>query len=226
MKSISIINLLYLLIPVGVVALFYFKWIGEKKEVLLASLRMIIQLLIIGYLLDYIFNAKSSLLTLFIVFVMIVMASFIALRNISLKNRRVYIDIFVSIFFSGIINLFFVIFFVLELHSLNSPRFVIPIAGMIFMNCMNAVSLVAERFEKEIKNNSYEVARANSFKASLIPQINSFLAVGLVSLPGMMTGQILSGVDPIIAVRYQIMVMFMVLGSAGISSILYLLQKK
>ncbi|WP_324173028.1 ABC transporter permease [Sulfurimonas sp.] len=65
-----------------------------------------------------------------------------------------------------------------------------------------------------------------SFRASLIPQINSFLAVGLVSLPGMMTGQILVGIDPIVAVRYQIMVMFMVLGSSGISTILYLLQKK
>jgi putative ABC transport system permease protein len=90
---------------------------------------------------------------------------------------------------------------------------------------MNAVSLVAERFEKEIESKSYIDARANAFKASLIPQINSFLAVGLVSLPGMMTGQILSGVDPIIAVRYQIMVMFMVLGSSGISTIIYLWQK-
>ncbi len=91
---------------------------------------------------------------------------------------------------------------------------------------MNAVSLVAERFERERQINSYEEARATSFRASLIPQINSFLAVGLVSLPGMMTGQILAGVDPIIAVRYQIMVMVMILGSSGISSVIYLLYQK
>lgn len=97
---------------------------------------------------------------------------------------------------------------------------------MLYANCMNAVSLVAERFEKEREAYTYEKARAIAFKASLIPQINSFLAVGLVSLPGMMTGQVLSGVDPIIAVRYQIMVMFMILGSSGISTVLYLCQKK
>jgi putative ABC transport system permease protein len=91
---------------------------------------------------------------------------------------------------------------------------------------MNAVSLVAERFEKELKISSYEQARAVAFKASLIPQINSFLAVGLVSLPGMMSGQILAGVDPLVAVRYQMMVMFMILGSSGISTVSYLYLKK
>jgi putative ABC transport system permease protein len=65
-----------------------------------------------------------------------------------------------------------------------------------------------------------------AFKASLIPQINSFLAVGLVSLPGMMSGQILAGVDPLVAVRYQMMVMFMILGSSGISTVSYLYLKK
>ena len=97
---------------------------------------------------------------------------------------------------------------------------------MLYANCMNAVSLVAERFEREKETKQYEAARAAAFRASLIPQINAFLAVGLVSLPGMMTGQILSGVDPIIAVRYQIMVMLMVLGSSGISTILYLWQRR
>ena len=72
----------------------------------------------------------------------------------------------------------------------------------------------------------FEQAREIAFKACMIPQINSLLAVGLVSLPGMMTGQILSGVDPLIAVRYQIMIMTMILSSAGISAIIYFLLKK
>ena len=156
---------------------------------------------------------------------MISVASMITLRNITYKNLDTYKRIFLSIFVGGSLNLFLVLYFVLELDSFDNPRYIIPIAGMLYANCMNAVSLVAERFEKEREIHDYETARANSFKASLIPQINSFLAVGLVSLPGMMTGQILSGVDPIIAVRYQIMVMFMVLGSSGISTIIYLFQK-
>ena len=226
MYSLSVVNLLYLLLPVSFVAYFYFRWVGNKVEILYASVRMLLQLLLVGYLLSYVFDAKTSYMTIFIVVVMISAASMITLRNITHKNFKVYKMIFISILVGGSVNLFLVLYFVLELDSFENPRYIIPIAGMLYANCMNAVSLVAERFEKEREVHDYQRARAISFKASLIPQINSFLAVGLVSLPGMMTGQILSGVDPIIAVRYQIMVMFMVLGSSGISTILYLLQRK
>ena len=226
MQLISASNLLYLLLPVFIVAYFYFRWVGNKLEILYASGRMLLQLLLVGYLLTYLFEAKSSYMSIFVIVVMISAASLITLRNITSKNFQVYKSVFLSIFIGGSLNLFLVIYFVLDFDSFSEPRYVIPIAGMLYANCMNAVSLVAERFEQERKIHSYEEARAISFRASLIPQINSFLAVGLVSLPGMMTGQILSGVDPIVAVRYQIMVMFMVLGSSGISTILYLLQKK
>ncbi len=226
MYEISVANLTYLLIPVSIVGYFYFRWVGNRVEIFYASLRMLLQLLLVGYLLSYVFDSKTSYMTIFIVVIMISAASMITMRNITKKNIQVYRSIFVSIFIGGSVNLFLVLYFVLEIDSFDNPRYIIPIAGMLYANCMNAVSLVAERFEKERLNSSYKEARANAFKASLIPQINSFLAVGLVSLPGMMTGQILSGVDPIVAVRYQIMVMFMVLGSSGISTILYLLQKR
>jgi len=226
MHDIEVINLLYLLLPVSFVGYFYFRWVGKKFEILYASFRMLLQLLLVGYLLAYVFEAKTSYMTVFIVIVMISAASMITLRNITKKDMKTYRSIFISILVGGSINLVLVLYFVLNVDSFDNPRYIIPIAGMLYANCMNAVSLVAERFEKERKAHDYETARANSFKASLIPQINSFLAVGLVSLPGMMTGQILSGVDPIVAVRYQIMVMFMILGSSGISTIIYLSQKK
>jgi len=226
MQLISASNLLYLLIPVFVVGYFYFRWVGSKLEILYASARMLLQLLLVGYLLAYLFEDKTSYMSIVVIVVMISAASLITLRNITHKNMQVYKSVFVAIFIGGSLNLFLVIYFVLDLDTFAEPRYVIPIAGMLYANCMNAVSLVAERFEKESQIHSYEEARGISFRASLIPQINSFLAVGLVSLPGMMTGQILSGTDPIVAVRYQIMVMFMVLGSSGISTILYLLQKR
>ena len=226
MNEISVLNLLYLLLPVSLVAYFYVRWVGNKVEILYASARMLLQLLLVGYLLSYVFDSKTSYMTIFIVVVMISAASMITLRNITHKSLKIYRMIFISIFVGGSVNLFLVLYFVLELDSFDNPRYIIPIAGMLYANCMNAVSLVAERFETEMEAHDYKTARANSFKASLIPQINSFLAVGLVSLPGMMTGQILSGVDPIIAVRYQIMVMLMVLGSSGISTIMYLSQRK
>jgi len=91
---------------------------------------------------------------------------------------------------------------------------------------MNTVSLAAERFESEFKRGeNYISARRTALDATLIPQINSLFAVGLVALPGMMTGQILSGVDPNIAVRYQIMVMWMIFGSGGIAAVIYLVLR-
>ena len=226
MKIISFSHLIFMLIPVGVVGYFYYRWIGNSKEIALATIRMVVQLLLIGYLLVYIFNNQNSLVGLLIVLFMVFVSSLIALRNVENRNLQTYFKIFISILIGGSINLLLVLYVVIDLEPLYQPRFIIPLAGMIYANAMNAISLASERFEKEIKNSSYEEARAVAFKGALIPQINSFLAVGLVSLPGMMTGQILSGVDPTIAVRYQIVVMCMVLGSAGISVISYLLLNR
>ena len=88
---------------------------------------------------------------------------------------------------------------------------------------MNAVSLAAERFQAESNRGvDYEEARRTALQAALIPMINSLFAVGLVALPGMMTGQILSGVSPLIAAEYQIVVMTMLFGATGISAAIYL----
>ena len=222
MKIIPLSHLLYMLLPIGVVAYFYTKWIGNAKEIAIATVRMVLQLLLIGYLLFYIFNNKNSLVGLAIIVFMGLVASLIALRNVQTRTKEHYLKIFIAILLGGTVNLLLVLYAVIDLEPFYQPRFIIPLAGMIYANAMNAVSLASERFEKEIELHSYEEARAIALKSSLIPQVNAFLAVGLVSLPGMMTGQILSGVDPTIAVRYQIVVMAMVLGSAGMSVVTYL----
>ena len=112
---------------------------------------------------------------------------------------------------------------VLNLHPWYLPSYVIPLAGMIFANSMNSISLAGERLQAELARDiSYKKGRTIALKAALIPITNSLLAVGLVSLPGMMTGQILSGVSPLIAARYQIMVMCMIFGAAGLSTVCFL----
>ena len=112
---------------------------------------------------------------------------------------------------------------VLQLDPWFLPRYMIPLAGMVFANAMTAVSLCAERLYAEIKHGEeWDEARQAAYSAAMIPVINSLFAVGLVSLPGMMTGQILSGVSPLVAARYQIMVMCMIFASAGISTALFL----
>ena len=222
MELIPAQNILFMLLPLSFVWYYYYKWADNPREVLYATARMVIQLVIIGYALVYIFKNDSWYLGFFIILFMIIMSSFIVLRNIENKSASSYLIILFSIAIGGTINLVLVIKFVLDLTPFYEPRYVIPIAGMIYANAMNAVSLAAERFEKELLVLTSTKAKQAAFKASMIPIINTFLAVGIVSLPGMMTGQILSGVDPLVAVRYQIVVMAMILGSSGISVILYL----
>ncbi len=224
---ISLLDLFWVMIPVAVVIVIYMRWTQDRATLFYALFRMLIQLILIGYVLTYIFASDSPYLVVMILSVMLVAASIISLRPLQKKNKSLYWNAFISIFLGGIFTLLMVIFGVLDLNPWYEPKFLIPIAGMIFANSMNAVSIAAERFESEQeRDRSYMDARATAYKAALIPIVNALFAVGLVSLPGMMTGQILSGIDPLIAVRYQMMVMLMILGSAGISVAIYLVLMK
>jgi len=220
---IAMTDLLWMFIPVGIAAFFYIRWTKDLRTLPYALVRMVLQLILIGYVLTYIFTSDSSGLVVLILTVMLMAASIIALRPVARKDVSVYFYSFASIATGGVFTLLTVILGVLELDPWYEPRFLIPLAGMVFANAMNAVSIAAERLESEWERaDSFEEARAHTYKAALIPIVNSLFAVGLVSLPGMMTGQILSGVDPLIAVRYQMMVMLMILGSAGMSVAVYL----
>ena len=227
MQIIPFTHLAYSILPLFIVWYYYKKWTNDKYEIITSTIRMVVQLLVIGYFLIYLFKEKNDFVGLSIIIFMITVSTWIALRNTQDRSINHYSKILISIAISGIIHLILIIAFVLDLHTLYEPRYVIPIAGMIFANTMIALSVAVERYEKEISRDvPFEKAREVAFKACLIPQINSLLAVGLVSLPGMMTGQILSGIDPLIAVRYQIMIMTMILSSAGISAIIYFSLKK
>ena len=224
---ISMLDLLWACIPVVIMIVIYIRWTQDKLTLFYALTRMLIQLILIGYVLTYIFTSDSPYLVILILSVMLVAASIISLRPMQKKDSSLYMKAFISITLGGLFTLVMIIFGVLNLNPWYEPKFLIPLAGMIFANSMNAVSIAAERYESEVeRKNIYEDARATAYKAALIPIVNALFAVGLVSLPGMMTGQILSGVDPLIAVRYQMMVMLMILGSAGISVAIYLVLLK
>ena len=119
--------------------------------------------------------------------------------------------------------LWLVVMIVLQADSLFVPQTVIPLAGMIFAGAMNSISLAIERLQTELEGgHSASAARNIAMQTAMIPVINSMFAVGLVSLPGMMTGQILSGVSPLVAVRYQVVVMCMLFGTSGMATALFL----
>jgi len=216
-------NLALAFIPVFVVAGILYKWTADGHNTLYAVFRMLVQLLLIGYFLIFIFESDSAWVVMGVLVVMLCTSSWIALRTIKSSRLLLYKKAFYAITLGGGITLLLITQGVLDLDPWYSPRYLIPLAGMIFANAMNSVSLAAERLTAEMDRDvQYEQARNIAFRASLIPITNSLFAVGLVSLPGMMTGQILSGISPLIAVRYQIMVMCMVFASAGISSAFFL----
>ena len=223
MTQIEFLDLIWILIPIIVVYVIYHKWTDDKITIPYGLSRMFLQLILIGYVLTYIFNTKEFIYIVGILSVMLIVASIISMRPVASVDKRLYFASFIAIFVGGVITLCFVVGGILDLELWYDPRYIIPLAGMIFANSMNSVSSAAERFEVEYQRDSnYTNARNTAYKASMIPNINSLFAVGLVSIPGMMTGQILSGVSPLIAVKYQIMVMCMIISSSGISTAVYL----
>jgi putative ABC transport system permease protein len=226
-QDISLLNVAIGFVPMFFVLGFLFKWHMNYGNAIYAIVRMVMQLLIIGYLLVFIFNTRSPWIVLGILLIMLVAAGWIALGVVKQNQLKLLRNALIAIFTGGGVTLLVVTQGVLSLDPWYEPRYVIPLAGMIFANSMNTVSLAAERMTSETARGvEYGVARSAAFQASLIPVINSLFAVGLVSLPGMMTGQILSGVSPLVAVRYQIVVMCMIFSSAGISSALFLILGK
>jgi len=221
--NIPLLRLSIAFIPVFIVMGIHFKWSLKPKNILYAISRMLGQLLIVGYLLTYIFQSNKFWLVIAVISMMVFFSGWIALRTVSEQRRSLVSIALISILIGGGLTLIIISQGVLNLQPWYMPRYLIPLAGMIFANAMNSVSLAADRIKAEIgRNIVFENARNTAFQTSLIPIINAFFAVGLVSLPGMMTGQILSGTSPLLAVRYQIMVMCMVFSSAGISTALFL----
>jgi UDP-glucose/iron transport system permease protein len=227
LQTIPLFNLSLAFIPVLITIVILFKWSLRWTNALYAVSRMLVQLLLIGYFLTYLFDSDSAGVVVAVLAVMVFASSWIALGIVAEKRLEIYKYAFMSIVLGGGITLLLITQAVMVLDPWYSPQSMIPLAGMIFANTMNSVSLAAERLNAEIARDvPYDEARKIALQSSLIPVINSLFAVGLVSLPGMMTGQILSGVSPLIAARYQIMVMCMIFGSSGIATAYFLITVK
>jgi putative ABC transport system permease protein len=229
-KTVNIIELPQLalaFIPVLAVIFIQFSWSLPQKRTLHALARMLVQLLLVGFFLSYIFESNSAWLVLVLLIIMVLFSSWIALNNIEAPKRQLFQRAVLAISLSALLTLLIITQGVLQLSPWYHAQTLIPLAGMVFASSMNSISLSGERFYAELANKmSYKQARNVAFQASMIPNVNALLAVGIVSLPGMMTGQILSGVSPFIAARYQIMVMCMIFASAGISSAYFLFLAK
>ena len=210
-------------VPVAITLAILFKWSYDLGRAVYALTRMLAQLLLIGSVLAWIFGAGNGVLILLVLLIMLLASSWIALGTVPAQRRALLGASVVSISVGGGLTLALITQVVLQIEPWYLPNHMIPLAGMVFANAMTAVSLAAERLYAELAYGApWESARLTAYQAAMIPVINSLFAVGLVSLPGMMTGQILSGVSPLIAARYQIVVMCMIFAASGISTALFL----
>lgn len=221
--QIPVSGLVIAFVPALIVIGIMLYWHSIARTAIYATTRMLVQLLLIGYVLVFIFETDNWLVIVGVLTVMLVASSWISTRTLRNRDRRAFMQALGSISIGGIFTLALVTQLVLQVEPWFSPRHIVPLAGMIFASSMNAVSLAADRFLAEVARDvSYPEARRVALQTALIPIINSLFAVGVVALPGMMTGQILSGVSPLIAVQYQIVVMTMLFGASGMSAACYL----
>ncbi len=232
-----LISLILIGISIGLI-----KWlkIGLENSLIIGTIRTFIQLGFMGYVLTWFFQQQSWVFMVSLIALMILIAGFEGTRRQKdLKIPYLFWIITGSILTAVILVLGIILKVILNVEPWYYPYAMIPIAGMIIGNALNSSTLAVNRFIGEIKHREEEIemilslgasprnAIDDSFKASikaaLIPNINGLMMVGLVQLPGVMTGQILSGVDPMIAVRYQIMIMYMWITTVAITDILVLL---
>jgi putative ABC transport system permease protein len=221
--NLTLTQLALAFVPVVITLVILFRWSFGTGNALYALGRMLVQLMLIGYVLAWVFGAHEGWLILLVLAIMLVASAWIATGTVKAHRRRLLGVALVAISIGGGLTLALVTQLVLQMEPWYLPRYMVPLAGMVFSNAMTAVSLAAERLYAELSHASdWEKARLAAYQAAMIPVINALFAVGLVSLPGMMTGQILSGVSPLVAARYQIMVMCMIFASAGISTAIFL----
>lgn len=210
--------------------------LGLVKSLLWGTVRCVVQLLIMGYALTFIFAQENILVLIAIIGFM----AFFAVRAIGARApsapEGIKLLSFGGLLASTYLVTAIVVGLIVRPEPLFTPRVAIPIAGMILGNAMNGISIAVESMFSSMKRRAPEIeARlalgANPWEASrpvirealrlgLTPTINSLMTVGLVSLPGMMTGQILGGADPQTAVRYQIVVMLMIAGASAMGSLI------
>jgi putative ABC transport system permease protein len=225
-------GLIYLLLLV-VITVMQIARINKTKSVLWASVRMSLQLTLAGLVLTYIFENPHPV---FIVLYLTGMIAFAIFRVFSINkklNPRFRLIVAGSMAFSGLTVLAYFIVLVVG-ESLLNPRYVIPIAGMLMGNTMTGVSLGVKTFYQSLEDQHARIETLQNMgvrpdrlfkplvrqamETAILPTLNSMLGIGIVSLPGMMTGQILSGTLPMTAILYQIAIMIAICTTVCLST--------
>jgi putative ABC transport system permease protein len=215
--------------------------LGLERRYLLGGVRAFVQLSLVGYVLVYVFHAQRWWLVLLVLAVMLAAATRAASGGHASSRPLWPLSASALVIGSGL-TLVYVTQAVLRVSPWYDPRYLIPLFGMIVGNAMNGAALAAERLDAEMRRERRTVeaflalgatpARAaadpvrRALTAALIPSINGLMVVGVVQLPGMMTGQIVAGVSPTVAVRYQVVVAFMLTFATALTSVIVVLWRR
>lgn len=209
--------------------------LGLERQLLWASLRTVVQLLAVGYVLGWVFAFAYWYVVLPLMCLMTVVAGISAAG----RGKRTYAgqlaDSIVSVWASSWLVTAIGLFVIIRIRPWYEPQYAIPILGMILGNTLTGVSLGIERMTQELTSGrntvemilalggsrweAAQLAARQAVRAGMMPTLNQMTVVGIVSLPGMMTGQVLAGESPMSAVRYQIVVMFLIAASSALGTV-------
>jgi putative ABC transport system permease protein len=228
---------LALLLVFVVVAISLRQRLGLERDLLIGAVRTMVQLYLVGLILAAVFSAARWYWVLLILVVMAAIATHAAVSRLAKPIPGVYWIAATALTISTAATLAWVIGVVVQPRPWWEPQYVIPIAGMILGNSMTSAALAGDRLQGDLfaRRDEVEARLALGFsgpeavqplvraslRAAMIPTVNGMMTVGVVQLPGMMTGQILAGASPLTAIRYQIVVVFMLAVATAVGSLLF-----
>lgn len=228
----------YIILLIPIFWLYYYKT-GLVKDVVIGAIRMTIQLSFVAFYFTYIFTLNNPFLNISWVLIMLIVSIFTTIKRSNLKFKMFILPVFTAIVISLILIDVFFLGFIIGLENIFDARYFIPISGMIIGNSMNHNIVGLNAYFDKLKNNNqlyyFILINKNDKKSALLPYmrdaikkainplIASMTVMGLISLPGMMTGQILGGSDPSIAVKYQILIMLAIFVSSNLNLVLTLI---
>ena len=218
------------------VGLSLWQQLGISRSLTIATIRTFVQLTIMGYVLWFVFDWNNPWAILAVIGVMVTIATLETCNRIGKKIPSLRPLLWGSIFMSTAITLIYTNAVILRPESWFAPQYLIPLTGIVLGNAMNGAAISGERLVQAMYAHRLEIEthlclgampaqaiaqyRKDAIKAGLIPTINAMMVVGLVKLPGMMTGQLLSGVAPLDAASYQMLIMFMLAFATLLTTIL------
>jgi putative ABC transport system permease protein len=208
--------------------------LGLEKRLLVASVRTTVQLLLVGFVLKWVFAHGRWYVVVGVLVPMTIIAGAAAVGRAERRFPGMTLASIGSVWASGWLVSAFALAFVVRPEPWYSPQHAVPLTGLVLGNGLTGISLALDRFTSELVRGRAEVEAMLAFgatrweaarepaqralRAGLVPMLNTMVVAGIVSLPGMMTGQLLSGADPAQAARYQIVVMFLLVAGTGLGS--------